>query len=178
VRPTAASAKDHQQPGRLSTQPSARGRAKPCRLVVLAVDAADAVSAAGGLIFDSVRTGWIVDIYLEAPGDERALHILGANGVGLPEMFEYEPAGLDAVFLSAVMHDRHRSVQRLVATSLRRHVTTVGVWGGTVTGLDAKAGSEHRLSTAARAFKPHAMNAAGLPPFASDIESFDGGQGR
>lgn len=177
MRPTAASAKDHRQPGRLSAQPSARGRATPCKLIVVAADPADAVSAAGGLIFDSVRAGWIVEIYLEAPGDQRALHILGANGVELPEIFEYEPAWPDAVFLSAVMHERHRGVQRLVAMSIRQHVTDIGVWGGTVTGLDADAGSEHRLSTAARAFKPHAMNAAGLPPFASDIESF-GGQRR
>jgi hypothetical protein len=144
----------------------------------VAVDAADAVSAAGGLIFDSVRAGWIVDIYLEAPGDERALHILGANSVDLPEMFEFDPAWPDAVFVSAVMHERHRGVQSLVTTSVRRHVTKIGVWGGAVTGVDAEAGGEHRLSTAARAFKPHAMNAAGLPPSASEVESFDGGQRR
>jgi len=142
---------------------------------VVAVDTADAVSAAGGLIFDSVRAGWIVEIYLEAPGDERALNILGANGVGLPELFEYEPAWPEAVFLSAVMHERHRGVQRLVATSIRRHVTEIGVWGGTVTGLGAEVGRKHHLSTAARAFKPHAMKAVGLPPFARDTESFDGG---
>jgi hypothetical protein len=147
-------------------------------LVVVAVDSADCVSAAGGLIFDSVRAGWIVEIYLESPGNERALHILGATGVGLPEVFDFEHAWPDAVFLSAVMHDRHRGVQRLVATSIRRHVSTIGVWGGSVTGLDAVAGSEHRLSTAARAFKPHALSAAGLPSGVSDIESFDGDQPR
>jgi hypothetical protein len=106
------------------------------------------------------------------------LQILGANGVGLPEVFEYEPAWPDAVFLSAVMHERHRGVQRLVAMSIRRHVTDIGVWGGSVAGLDADAGKEHRLSTAARAFKPHAMTAAGLAPSASDVESFDTGQRR
>lgn len=145
---------------------------------MVALDAADSVSAAGGLIFDSVRAGWIVEVYLESPGDERALHILGADSAVLPDMFEFEPAWPDAVFLSAVMHERHRGVQRLVASAIRRHVTDIGVWGGAVTGLDAEAGSEHRLSTAARAFKPHAMSAAGLPPFESDIESFEVGQRR
>lgn len=144
----------------------------------MAVDAADSVSAAGGLIFDSVRAGWIVDVYLESPGDKRALHILGADSTGLPQLFEFEPAWPDAVYLSAVMHERHRGVQHLVATAIRRRVTDIGVWGGTVTGLDAEAGSEHRLSTAARAFKPHAMNAAGLSPAESGIESFKVGQRR
>lgn len=144
----------------------------------MAVDAADSVSAAGGLIFDSVRAGWIVDVYLESPGDERALHILGADSAGIPELFEFEPAWPDAVFLSAVVHERHRGVQRLVAATIRRHATEIGVWGGTVTGLDAEASSEHRLSTAARAFKPHAMNAAGLSPVESGIESFEVGRRR
>jgi hypothetical protein len=130
------------------------------------------VSAAGGLIFDSVRAGWSVEIYLESPADERALHILGANGVGLPEVFEFEPAWPDAVFLSAALHNRHRGVQRLVATSIRRHVTDIGVWGGGVTGFDAEAGREHRLSTAARAFKFHAMKAAGLGAEVAVVEPF------
>ncbi|MFI5507645.1 hypothetical protein ACIA48_09270 [Mycobacterium sp. NPDC051804] len=142
----------------------------------MASDTADSVSAAGGLIFDSVRAGWTVDIYLESPGDERALCILGARSVALPNVFDFESILPDAVFLSAAMHERHRGVQRLVATSIRRHVGEIGVWGGSVPGLVAETRSEHRLSTAARAFKPHAMNAAGLPPCVTDIETFSGGQ--
>jgi len=179
VRPTSAFAKDGRESGQPRALPTARGRATPCRLVVVAVDGADAVSAAGGLIFDSVRAGWNVEIYLESPGDdERALQILGASGLGLPEVFEFDASWPDAVFLSAVMHERHRSVQLLVATSIRRHISDIGVWGGPVTGLDSDAVSGHRLSTAARAFKPHAMNAAGLPPVVCDVESFDGDQSR
>ena len=166
---------EHKQP--LSRQ-SVRGRPTPYTLVVVAADTADSVSAAGGLIFDSVRAGWIVEIHLESPGDDRALHILGARSTPLPEAFEYTPDWPDAIFLSALMHERHRGVQRLVATSIRRHGIDIGAWGGNVPGLDAETGSAHHLSTAARAFKPHAMNAAGLPPCATDVESFFGGQRR
>ncbi|MDG5485299.1 hypothetical protein [Mycolicibacterium gadium] len=144
----------------------------------MAVDTADSVSAAGGLIFDSIRAGWIVDIYLESLNDERALYILGARSVVLPEVFEFEHEWPDAVFLSAAVHDRHRGVQRLVAGCIRRQISDIGVWGGSVPGLDAEAVGEHRLSTAARAFKPHALNAAGLPPQVTNVESFSGGRRR
>jgi hypothetical protein len=160
---------------KLRDRPAIRGRATPAKLVVVAVDTADSVSAAGGLIFDAIRAGWKVDIYLESPGDGRALQILGARSVELPEVFEFESNWPDAILLSAVMHERHRGVQRLVATSLRRHVSEIAVWGGSISGINAKAGSEHRLSTAARAFKPHAMHAAGLPPPVTYVESFSGG---
>lgn len=144
----------------------------------MAVDTADSVSAAGGLIFDSIRAGWIVDIYLESLNDERALYVLGARSVALPEAFEFEHEWPDAVFLSAAVHDRHQGVQRLVAGCIRRQISDIGAWGGSVPGLDAEAMGEHRLSTAARAFKPHALNAAGLPPHVTNVESFSGGRRR
>lgn len=51
---------------RQSRTPSKRGRPTPQKLAVLAADVADAVNAAGGLIFDRVSAGWRVEVYLEA----------------------------------------------------------------------------------------------------------------
>lgn len=55
------------------------GQATRSKMTVLAADAIDAVTAAGGLVFDRVRSGWAVDVYLAEPSDARPLRILGVN---------------------------------------------------------------------------------------------------
>lgn len=152
---------------------STRGRATPLRLVVLAADTADTVAAAGGLIYDSVRAGWHVDVYVEKAGDERALQILGVGGRLIPETFDFEPLWPDAVYLDAELYERHRHVRRMVADAVRRQHADIAVWHrDSHADQDMGPGIEHRLSTAARAFKFHAMNAAGLDPQVVVVEPF------
>jgi hypothetical protein len=143
---------------------------------VVGVDAADIVTGAGGLICDSVRAGLDVNVYLEIDGDERALRILGARAGELPARFEFESEWPDAVFFTAGLHKRHQGVRRLVADAARRRRADVGVWGGTWP-LDGASGVgiEHRLSTAARAFKSHAMLAIGQQALISPTEPFRSG---
>ena len=152
---------------------STRGRATPCRLVVLAADTADIVSAAGGLIFDSIRAGWHVDVYLEKACNERALQILGVGGRLIPDAFDFEPLWPDAVYLDSEVYERHRHVRRMAAESVRRQDADIAVWQHDSSPDPAEGtGIEHRLSTAARAFKFHAMNAAGLTPRVVAVEPF------
>ena len=87
--------------------PSSRGRATPPKLVVVAVDVADTVSAAGGFIFDSVRAGWMVEVYLETVGDERALRVLGVGAHALPASFDFESEWPDTVYFAAALHEQN-----------------------------------------------------------------------
>jgi hypothetical protein len=153
--------------------PSNRGRATPHHLVVLGVDAPNIVTAAGGLICDSVRAGLRVDVYLERGGDERALHILGVSARALPDHFEFEAEWPDAILLGAELQERHTGVRRLVADATRRRRAQVAAWGDCESS-DMPTGIDHRLSVAAQAFKRHAMKAAGMAGQVSPTESFSG----
>lgn len=168
-----SSAIHKRRPAQSHTTSSTRGRATPTRLVVLAADTSDAVAAAGGLIYDSVRAGWHVDVYVEKTGDERALQILGVGGRIMPHAFDFETLWPDAVYLDAELYERHRHVRRMVADSERRQHADIAVWHyDSLADPLERPGIEHRLSTAARAFKFHAMNAAGLAPEVAVIEPF------
>ncbi|MBE1549417.1 hypothetical protein GGC64_003441 [Mycobacterium sp. OAS707] len=176
MKQTAASALDGPVPRQPRPRPANRGRATPHQLLVAGVDAADIVTGAGGLICDSVRAGLEVKVYLEINGDERALRILGVHASELPARFDFESEWPDAVLFTAGLHKRHQGIRRLVADAVRRRRADVGVWGGTWPMEDATGvGIEHRLSTAARAFKSHAMLALGKPAHISPTEPFRSG---
>ena len=153
-----------------------RGHATPYKLVVLAPDPMDAVAAAGGLIVDSTRAGWQVDVFLEAGGDERALRILGVDSRVLPGAFDFGLEWPDAVVYDASTYDRHRGVRRLIADTVRKHRTEVACWGGGgSTSAGPAAEIEHRLSSAAQAFKRYALRALDTTEPASPVEAFRGG---
>ena len=176
MKQTVASALNDPVPPQPRTRTLNRGRATPHQLLVLAVDIADIVTGAGGLICDSVRAGLDVKVCLEAIGDEQALRIMGVRACELPDRFEFESEWPDAVYFAAALHERHQGVRRLVAGATRRRRADVGVWGG-MWPLDRETGVgiEHRLSTAARAFKSHAMQAVGKPAYISPTEPFRSG---
>jgi len=176
VKQTVASALDVPVPPQPRTRPSSRDRATPHQLLVLGIDIADVVTRAGGLICDSVRAGLDVKVCLEAIGDEQALRILGVRACELPDRFEFESEWPDAVFFAAALHERHPGVRRMVAGAARRRCTDAGVWGGLwPLERETGVGIEHRLSTAARAFKLHAMQAVGKPAHISPTEPFRSG---
>ncbi|HEX2213695.1 MAG TPA: hypothetical protein VHH12_09660 [Mycobacterium sp.] len=144
--------------------------------MVFAPDTANAVSAAGGLIADTLRAGWHVEVYLEAGSDARALRILGADGRPLPDSFDFELKWPDAIVFASSTYERHRSVRRLITDAIRHHGADVAAWGGTWPMADASASEiKHRLSGAARAFKYHAMKAVGTAAPSAPVEEFYGG---
>jgi hypothetical protein len=101
------------------------------------------------------------------------LQILGVRAQLIPSAFEFEPQWPDAVYLEASLYERHRHVRRMVTESVQRQRADVAVWRrDPPTDIDEGRDIEHRLSTAARAFKFHAMNASGLKPEVALVEPF------
>ncbi|OBB05013.1 hypothetical protein A5662_10975 [Mycobacteriaceae bacterium 1482268.1] len=155
------------------SRPSDRGRATPYKLVVLGSDTGEIVRAAGGLVVDSIRAGWHVEVYLESAGDDRALHVLGVSGRAMPTTFDYDVAWPDAVFFAAGLPERNVGVGKLITDAIRRRRTDLAKWDDKPVS-DHRSGTviEHRLSSAALAFKQHAMTASGMPAHAAPVEAF------
>ncbi|KUI22459.1 hypothetical protein AU193_19915 [Mycobacterium sp. GA-1285] len=173
MKPTVATATP--TPRQTGHRPQDRDHATPYKLIVLAPDAAEAVSAAGGLVVDALRAGWRVAIYLESETHVRALEILGATGHALPATFDTESHRPDAVLFAAPMYQRHRGVRRFIADTTRLHGVDVAVWGGTWPAATASVSEfEHRLSSAACAFKHYALKAADTEAPSSTKEVFTG----
>lgn len=146
----------------------------------MADDVADAVSAAGGLIFDRVGAGWDVQVFLAERTDGRALHILGVDARDLSDGITSAAEWPDAIVVAADLYLYEVRVRRYVGTASRQHGSEITVWGGDWPAtLNSGIGPvEHRLSLAANAFKRHAMEAAGLAPLPTHTESFRSGKGR
>lgn len=151
------------------------------RMAVFAGNAADIVGFAGGLIFDRIGAGWDVAIQLASatPEDERSLRILGIQG-------RMHSAGFDSsdwpdvLLMGADVYSDHIQARRIFNTAARKQHAEVVMWGGDWPGeLDPGIGAvEHRLSNAARAFKMHAMVAAGLDATVCAAEQFLSGKRR
>jgi hypothetical protein len=177
VKPIVATAMQDSVPRQARGRLPDRGRATPHRLLVLGVDTADMVSGVGGLVCDSVRAGLQVEVCLETVGDDRALQILGVRARALPVRFDFDPQWPDAVVFAAALYERNQAVRRLVADSTRRRRSDVASWGGAwPTEPDSGMSVDHRLSSAARAFKLHAMKASGIAAHVSSTEPFRSGQ--
>lgn len=160
---------------RQSRTPDKRGRSAPDRLAVVAADVADAVNAAGGLIFDRASAGWRVAVYLESPGDDRPLRILGADAHPLTDDVRSEPEWPDTLVVAADVGERNTAARRFIAAACRCQGTDVAVWSEIrASEATTEIGRvDHRLSAAALAFKVHAMSAAGLTSHpVSPTESF------
>src|SRR5271156_2325468 len=164
--------------GRKRTPRPNLGRATRHRLTVLAADAIDAVTSAGGLIFDRSSSGGKVDVYLAEPGDERPLRVLGVSSHGLlPGAFPGPTECPDALVVAGSLYKANKNVRHFFTAASRNHLTEVAIWGGKwPAALASGVGRvEHHLSIAARAFKAHSMNAAGVQPLVEATESFHSG---
>ena len=113
------------------------------RLDLRASSAAEVVSCAGGWICDRVRQGWTVTVAVPTTSQARALSILG---VDLHHSSDGAPGGALTLVLSG-------SEPEPGTGGSGRHM-------------------HHRLSSAARAFKAHALAAAGLGGAVAGEESF------
>lgn len=134
-------------------------------LVAIADDEVELVHAAGGLVYDRRSVGWDVDVFLLACANERVLRILGVRprilgSIPLPEVLTCRP---DVVVAS---HDVYANTEH-VHTYIREtshQQTELVFWGGVAWPGDPEQGVglvQYQLSSAAQAFKQHAIGATG-----------------
>lgn len=137
------------------------------RLDVVALSVLEVVTYAGGWLFDRVMAGWDVTVRVADHADERPLQILGAQTLD----FDYALASLDhrprpqALAVATDFFGSDLRVRQGVLKALDDGLTEVTLCGETWPAeLDDNIDSvQHRLSTAARVFKAHALAAAGAP---------------
>jgi hypothetical protein len=133
------------------------------QLTVLAASTAELVGSAGGWMCDKARAGWDVRVVLTDDHDMRPLAILGASplaGTELADVMKMASlGGALAVSVRVLADDRIRAG---VLGILKRGLTQVTVCGQDwPPEFNRKADPvEHKLSSAARAFKAHALGAA------------------
>ncbi len=142
------------------------GAALRYRLDVVAASPADVVYSVGGWLYDRVRAGWEVNVLLRQQSDTRPLQILGIQASELQSRIAPASAGCAArgLAVSAEMFASDARIRREVLTALDRWMTEVTLWhddwplvvGHRTTTV------QHVLSSAARAFKRHALTAAGI----------------
>ena len=137
------------------------------QLTVLAASTVDLVGSAGGWMCDKARAGWDVRVVLTDDHDTRPLAILGASpleaGTELSDVMKMASfGGALGVSAGVLADDRIRAG---VLGILKRGLTQVTVWGQDWPAEFSRKADpvEHTLSSAARAFKAHALGGATVP---------------
>jgi hypothetical protein len=136
----------------------------------------DAVTYAGGWIYDRVTAGWDVTVLVDDGDDLRPLHILGAEILGLTSVladWEDRPHP-QTVAVSADLLERDPRVLAHVRNALEQGGTEVTLWGeGVPAEIDHSVGAaQHHLSGAARAFKARALAAVNESASVGATEAF------
>ncbi|MGD0560867.1 MAG: hypothetical protein ABSA93_38585 [Streptosporangiaceae bacterium] len=135
-------------------------RALKHRLVAVAPDPGAAVRFAGAWLFDQVMAGWDVTVLTPAGADSRPLRILGASVADLTAA----PAGGSAPELLAVCTQLSVHTERICRIIREAQSTAdVWLWGEREAEMETLGVMRHQPSAAARAFKAHALAAAGIP---------------
>jgi hypothetical protein len=133
----------------------------------MASDVADAVRAAGGLLYDRSMCGWQVMVCLAECEDDRPLRVLGVDKVTLDiEGDDYvRPLWPDSFIVSAEIYRADAQVRARFGAASHKAGTEVAIWGSDLPSVIGVPDDrvEHRLTHAARAFKAQAIIAAGLP---------------
>jgi len=146
------------------------------RLDVVAPTVIDAVTFAGGWIYDRVMAGWDVTVLIGGDDDARPLEILGAEVRDLETVlaaWEERPHP-QTVAVAADLFDSDARVHQHVLNALEQGATEVTVWGERLPAeLDNSVDSvEHHLSAAARAFKTQALTACDAQSVVAHTETF------
>jgi hypothetical protein len=134
------------------------------QLTVVAASIVDLVGSAGGWMCDKARAGWDVRVVLTDDLETRPLAILGASPLDVDaepsEVMKMVSHGGALALSAGVLADER--IRAGVLSILKRGMTEVTVWGQDwPTEFSRKADPvEYRLSSAARAFKAHALGAA------------------
>lgn len=143
-------------------------------LTVVATDTAEVVAGAGGWLFDRVRAGWKVSVVVPAACDVRPLEILGVRARSAGRDARDLPAEPAALAVPTRLFESDPGLRRHVIGALKRGTAEVTMWGDCAT---ADVGyrvdrTQYRLSPAARAFKTHALAAAGVTATVTAVEQF------
>lgn len=121
------------------------------------------VRFAGGWVFDRVAAGWDVTVLTADSTGSRALRILGARGIDLETALNSTVRGPrpSALAVDAALCESDERIMRRLLTLLDTDMD-IRLWGGrrALPGDEAPGCVQHRLSSAARAFKAHALAAA------------------
>ena len=144
-------------------------------LYVIGPSTPQVVDRVGGWIFDRAMAGWDVTVFISDLRDVRPLRILGAQAD------DYRSAvvsmencpGRMALAVAAEVCDDDASVHGLVRRMLDEGSCEVAIWGD-ARSADLGAGlpmTSYRLSSAAAAFKKHALAAAMVLPASSTADS-------
>jgi hypothetical protein len=157
------------------TAPHSGGAAVKYRLDVVAASPADAVCSVGGWLYDRVRAGWEVNVLLPQQCDTRPLQILGTQASDLDSHLSAASIGSPArgLAVSAEMFASDTRIRQEVLTALDRWLTEVTLWhdGWPLAVGHRTITVQHVLSDAARAFKRHALAAAGMADTVSPTET-------
>ena len=127
----------------------------------------DVVQSAGGWVCDRARAGWDVNVLVADHQDPRPLTILGATTLDLDAEFSStvrKASRGGALAVSARLSAADERVRARSCGCLKRGFTEVTVWGEE---WPAELGRKvdpipHHMSSAARAFKAHALVAAAV----------------
>ncbi len=142
------------------------GAAVKYRLDVVASSPADVVCSVGGWLYDRVRAGWEVNVLLPQQCDTRPLQILGVEASDLDSHLSTASIGCPArgLAVSAEMFASDIRIRQAVLNALDRWLTEVTLWhdGWPLAVGHRTITVQHVLSDAARAFKRHALAAAGM----------------
>jgi hypothetical protein len=146
------------------------------RLDVVAPNVLDAVTFAGGWIYDRVTAGWDVTVLIGTDEEARPLEILGADVRDLETVlasWEDRPHP-QTVAVAAALFDSDPRVHQHVLNALEQGATEVTLWGERLPAeLDESVDSvEHHLSAAARAFKMQALAACDSESAVAHTETF------
>jgi hypothetical protein len=152
--------------------PTERPQAGPAgisgyQLNIVASSMVDVVRSAGGWVFDRARAGWDVNVLVADHQDPRPLTILGATTLDLGAQFSStvrKASHGGALAVSAHLLATDERVREEVLQILKRGFTEVTLWGDE---WPAELGRKidpipHHMSSAARAFKTHALVAAAV----------------
>ena len=146
------------------------------RLDVVAPTVLDAVTFAGGWIYDRVMAGWDVTVLVGSDEDARPLEILGAEVRDLESVLESweDRPHPQTVAVAAEVFDSDARVHQHVLNALEQGATEVTLWGERLPAeLDDSVDSvEHHLSAAARAFKSQALGACDSKSSVAHTETF------
>jgi hypothetical protein len=142
------------------------GGAVKYRLDVVASSPADVVGSVGGWLYDRVRAGWHVNVLLPRQCDTRPLQILGMHAADLDSQIPAASTGCATrgLAVSAEMFASDVRIRQEVLKALDRWMTEVTLWhdGWPLDVGHRTTTVQHVLSGAARAFKRHALTAAGI----------------
>jgi hypothetical protein len=142
------------------------GAAVKYRLDVVASSPADVVCSVGGWLYDRARAGWGVNVLLPQQCDTRPLQILGMQAADLDSQIPPASTGCVArgLAVSADMFASDVRIRQEVLKALDRWMTEVTLWhdGWPLAVGHRTTTVQHVLSAAARAFKRHALTAAGV----------------